>query len=101
MSASAVDTLPTREELARRLVDVHKEAVLHDLAALRREVYPEKLMRTVRDKPLICLLAVAGATFLLGHMASRLPDRRRGPQLPHSHHSPLLARAVRLLIRSL
>ena len=100
MSTVLDDPLPTRRALIRRSIDHHQEGLCRDLQYLCRSAYPQKLIQTVKDKPVSSMLAVAGASFLLAQIAYGL--RRRHHQ-PHPSAPPgpgLLARLIRALMSS-
>ena len=101
MSAIHHDPLPSREALIRSSIELHKEALSRDLQAIWREAYPNKLMQTVKDKPLLSMLAVAGGAFLLAQMAYGLRRRCHESNTPSLRGSGLLGRMVRALVATL
>lgn len=101
MSKVLDDALPTREALIRRSIDLHKEGLCRDLQHLCRTAYPQKLMQTVKDKPVISMLAIAGASFLLAQIAYGLRCRCHESHPSDPPGPRLLARLVRAVISTL
>ena len=90
--------LPTRRALIRRSIELHQEGLCRDLHDLCRSAYPQKLIQTVKDKPVTSMLAVAGASFLLAQIAYGLRRRRHQPHPSDPSGPSLLARLVRALM---